>query len=206
MYQLPCSSATIRNEFALLEEVGFIASPHISSGKVPTKAGYRYYVDNILEEQLNTKTVHNTLQKHIKEYNLTRSKERICDVLRIITEATGNIAFASIDADQTLYLGVSSMLRAPEYMKNPELAARVIEIIEGRDTFQTLLNTLILPLHEVKIFIGEENILSEMSSCAMLVIRYESRSSTGKIGILGPMRLNYSMCKMILEEVLSMLE
>ena len=42
---LNCSSATIRNEMALLEEIGLIEKTHISSGRIPSEKGYRYYVD-----------------------------------------------------------------------------------------------------------------------------------------------------------------
>ncbi len=44
------SSATIRNVMAELEEAGLVEQPHTSAGRVPTDQGYRYYVDNILEE------------------------------------------------------------------------------------------------------------------------------------------------------------
>ena len=43
------SSATIRAEMARLEELGYIAQPHTSAGRVPTDAGYRYYVNMISE-------------------------------------------------------------------------------------------------------------------------------------------------------------
>ena len=42
------SSATIRNELSHLEDLGYIMSPHVSSGRVPTDLGYRYYVDSLL--------------------------------------------------------------------------------------------------------------------------------------------------------------
>lgn len=45
------SSATIRNEMAVLEEMGLIAKEHSSSGRVPSTVGYRYYVDNLLDKQ-----------------------------------------------------------------------------------------------------------------------------------------------------------
>jgi heat-inducible transcriptional repressor len=44
------SSATIRNVMGELEEAGLVEQPHTSAGRVPTDQGYRYYVDNILEE------------------------------------------------------------------------------------------------------------------------------------------------------------
>ncbi len=45
---IPYSSATIRNEMADLEELGFIEKTHTSSGRVPSEKGYRYYVDHLL--------------------------------------------------------------------------------------------------------------------------------------------------------------
>lgn len=49
-YGLNVSSATIRNEMAALEELGYISQPHISSGRVPAPSGYRYYVDHLMEK------------------------------------------------------------------------------------------------------------------------------------------------------------
>lgn len=48
-YGLTCSSATVRNELGALEESGYVFQPHISAGRVPTDAGYRAYVDGLLE-------------------------------------------------------------------------------------------------------------------------------------------------------------
>lgn len=48
--QLKCSSATIRNEMAELEKIGFLEQPHTSAGRVPSQKGYRYYVDELLRE------------------------------------------------------------------------------------------------------------------------------------------------------------
>jgi heat-inducible transcriptional repressor len=47
-YQLSVSSATIRNEMSVLEELGYIAAPHTSAGRVPTESGYRYFVKRLL--------------------------------------------------------------------------------------------------------------------------------------------------------------
>lgn len=47
--KLDCSSATIRNEMAVLEDLGLLEKTHISSGRIPSEHGYRYYVDNIMK-------------------------------------------------------------------------------------------------------------------------------------------------------------
>src|ERR1051326_7113527 len=44
------SSATIRNDLAALEELGYVVAPHTSAGRVPTEAGYRYFVKRLLDE------------------------------------------------------------------------------------------------------------------------------------------------------------
>jgi heat-inducible transcriptional repressor len=49
-YQLGVSSATIRNEMAALEELGYLAQPHTSAGRVPTEPGYRYFVEKLMDE------------------------------------------------------------------------------------------------------------------------------------------------------------
>lgn len=47
--KLKCSSATIRNEMAILESMGYIEKNHISSGRIPSEKGYRYYVENLMK-------------------------------------------------------------------------------------------------------------------------------------------------------------
>mgnify|MGYP005914155419 CR=1 FL=1 len=50
------SSATIRNEMADLEELGYIVQPHTSAGRIPSDKGYRFYVDQIMQEKENEVT------------------------------------------------------------------------------------------------------------------------------------------------------
>ena len=49
---LNLSSATIRNEMADLEELGYIIQPHTSAGRIPSDKGYRFYVDNMMREKI----------------------------------------------------------------------------------------------------------------------------------------------------------
>lgn len=49
-YNLGISSATVRNELSLLEEMGYLAQPHTSAGRIPTDFGYRAFVNELLSE------------------------------------------------------------------------------------------------------------------------------------------------------------
>ena len=51
---LSCSSATIRNEMAELEQLGYLEQPHTSAGRVPSELGYRFYVDSLVDQYENT--------------------------------------------------------------------------------------------------------------------------------------------------------
>ena len=46
---LSVSSATVRNIMSELEDLGYLASPHTSAGRVPTAQGYRFFVDSLLQ-------------------------------------------------------------------------------------------------------------------------------------------------------------
>jgi len=50
-HRLGISSATVRNEMAALEEMGYLRQPHTSAGRVPTEQAYRVYVDSMLQEE-----------------------------------------------------------------------------------------------------------------------------------------------------------
>lgn len=60
-YNLGISPATIRNEMADLEEMGFLMQPHTSSGRIPTQMAYRFYVDEIMQIQKLAKVVRNDI-------------------------------------------------------------------------------------------------------------------------------------------------
>ncbi len=197
------SSATVRNEFALLEEVGLIKSPHVSAGKVPTEKGYRFYVDNFPEADEET-LVQEIFQKHIADYRLSKTKESVFDALRLLSRLSANVAFAVVESDQTFYVGLPNVLRSPEFAGNPEQAAQIVEVLEGRERFRGLLSSLAVG-EEVRVFIGEENLLEEIQSCSMIVGEFAAPTGKGVLGILGPMRMRYLYNKALIKSVRDMI-
>lgn len=85
--KLKCSSATIRNEMSALEDMGYLEKTHTSSGRVPSKEGYKYYVDNIMQpKELNGEEMLK-LQTIFSNNNLVLS-DAIKECLEIISEIT----------------------------------------------------------------------------------------------------------------------
>lgn len=63
---LELSPATVRNVMSDLEELGFIASPHTSAGRIPTPRGYRFFVDSLLTVQPLAQAQIHELEEHLK--------------------------------------------------------------------------------------------------------------------------------------------
>ena len=81
---LNLSSATIRNEMSDLEEMGFIVQPHTSAGRIPTDKGYRFYVDQLVNEKTQQVTTMNSLM--IAKTN--RMEEILKQVVRMLATNT----------------------------------------------------------------------------------------------------------------------
>jgi len=82
-----CSSATIRNEMASLEELGYIEKAHISSGRIPSEKGYKYYVENLMHPSKVSKGDLGKLEKVFSDNSLTVN-DAIVTCLEIISEIT----------------------------------------------------------------------------------------------------------------------
>lgn len=67
-YEREFSSATIRNEMKQLEEIGFLEQPHISAGRIPSTKGYRYYVDNLMKDNILTMVDIDYINNNIVSY------------------------------------------------------------------------------------------------------------------------------------------
>ena len=50
-HNLKISAATVRNEMADLEEMGYLEQPHTSAGRIPSQVGFRYYVDCMMQKE-----------------------------------------------------------------------------------------------------------------------------------------------------------
>lgn len=102
---LNLSSATIRNEMADLEELGYILQPHTSAGRIPSDKGYRLYVDDLMREKEQEISVREKDVSDMKEFLI----ERVDKVELLLQQ------MAKLLAVNTNY---ATMITAPQYNKN----------------------------------------------------------------------------------------
>ena len=79
---LELSPATIRNVMADLEELGFIASPHTSAGRVPTPRGYRFFVDTLLTVRPLDEMERQQLEDQLHPTPAARGRRRLAAAVR----------------------------------------------------------------------------------------------------------------------------
>lgn len=88
--KLKCSSATVRNEMVILDELGYLEKNHFASGRIPSEMGYKYYVDNLMtpknmtgEDMLKLQTIF-----HNKSLDLNDVIKKSLEIVAEITSYT----------------------------------------------------------------------------------------------------------------------
>ncbi len=138
---LSVSSATIRNEMADLEELGYLVQPHTSAGRIPTDQGYRLYVDRLMEEK----------------------EKEILDIKQFVSDRMGRVenmlkGMAKMLAANTNY---TTMISGPRYSEN---ALKLIQLsrVDSKNLVAVIVsesNTIRNKLIPVDVTVSDEEIL-----------------------------------------------
>lgn len=181
---LECSGATARNEMRALEEEGFLTHPHTSAGRIPTLAGYKYYVKNLLKPSPVSKKIKKTMEDVLAEYD---EKTAVKAVGRLLSETAGAAVIVAWTPDSVYYTGMSNLFSQPEFKEFPNLInlSAVFDNCEIgiRDVWDEI------ERGKTKIFIGDENPLGE--NCALIASKGEKNGAM--VSLIGPLRLNYDL-------------
>ena len=181
------SPATIRAEMARLEEMGFIAQPHTSAGRVPTDKGYRFYVNNLTAAQQAIAPLDRNVRAiEARVIHAGRPDLAIRSAVDSLVELTQNVGLATIGAQ--LYInGFSRLFNQPEFMQGGPLH----EVAKLLDNIEPWLREA-APNEPINVFIGSENPIGKASGCSLIISRFRSPySDNSYIGVLGPTRQSY---------------
>lgn len=184
------SPATIRNIFAELETDNYLKHPYTSGGRIPTDKGYRYYVDFLLSQmELLQEEKEQISREYKRKINqLEDILDKTSEIISTVTHYTG-ITYLPQWQDRFFYRGISLTLNQPEFRDSQRIRL-LIKAIEDR---QYLLNIINRDFEDrVKVYIGEELGCPEMESCSLVVSAYRLKdNSSGKLAVLGPVRMEY---------------
>lgn len=199
-YQFPFSTATIRAEMAELEQAGYLTHPHTSAGRIPTEAGYRYYVDMLKAEEALLAREEMAARKRLLSMHGAYSRQ-LETASEILSDLTRNVGFAG-SAGEIFTHGLSNLFAQPEFLD----PFRVLKTAELIDNLTELLNELPRNIDE-RIYIGSETPIGKSSGCSIILSQFHTPfGSRGLVGVIGPMRMEYERNLSAVKEVKNILE
>ncbi len=110
------SSATIRNEMADLEEMGYLIQPHTSAGRIPSQRGYRYYVDNLMDLNELSEDVEEKISTSLSAGKMREIEQIIMNSTRVLSSATNQ----------------TSLIMGPQFKKSAFHQLRILPLDEKR--------------------------------------------------------------------------
>ena len=186
-YKLPYSSATVRNVMESLEKQGFLSHVWTSSGRVPTKIGFKHYVGNLHTEDIARESAGISV-----EFNAEDAVENILNkVLDVLSNVSGYTSLVGIWGleEHFFFRGARFILDQPEF-EDIEKLRNLFYVLEVKiDELQDLLFSCIGK--ELNIFIGDDIGFEEISECSLLVSGLKDNDLELALALLGPMRMDY---------------
>jgi len=196
------SSATVRSEMARLEDLGLIAQPHTSAGRIPTDKGYRFYV-NLLTQADETPQLDRGARAIEARVSGTgqRADRTIRSAVDSLVDLTQNLGLATI-GDELYLSGMGNLFSHPEFLggTNAQGVARLLDNLEPwlREA---------APNEPLNVFIGSENPIGKASGATLIISRFRSPfSDNSYIGVLGPTRQSYARVMRLVRQTGAMLE
>lgn len=196
------SSATIRAEMNELERLGYLTHLYTSSGRIPTDKAYRFFVDNLIDEEDCELTadykrkIKMVLQKTEKE-----PREINRAVAQLLSELSDNLVIAGIPEESEFFkVGLSSLFEFPEFRE----FERAFRLADFFDEFEEVFNRLEKMFwgdsaitnedegEDIKIFIGRENPVRDIKDETVMLARYNLPFNyKGSLTLIGPTRMDY---------------
>ncbi len=149
---LNLSSATIRNEMSDLEEMGYIIQPYTSAGRIPSDAGYRFYIDDMMKEKQQ--------ELDIREEELNKKEELLIEKVDRVEELLQNVA-------KTLAVNTNyaTMVAAPAKKGRTIKFIQISQLEKGK-----ILAVLVLEGNTIKNTIIENDTPLDTETCLKLNI------------------------------------
>ncbi|MBP7859609.1 hypothetical protein KA001_01450 [Patescibacteria group bacterium] len=201
-FKLNISPATVRNEMATLIRAGFLDQPHVSAGRFPTPLGYRFYIQNLMDEV----TLPVLKEVAIKQ-NVWNSRYEFDRLLKsaatALADATQLLAIVSTDDGRVFASGIVNILDHSEFF-DIDVSRAVLNLV---DNYQ-----LLLDMYEKRntsnicVILGEEFEREALFPVSIVVRSFHSGNKKGYVSLIGPARMRYKDVIPAIRYMVSVLE
>jgi heat-inducible transcriptional repressor len=186
-YNFGVCPATIRNEMQRLTDFGFLFQPHTSAGRVPTDKAYRFFVNNILESDLDDE-----MEKLKIEKNQLKRKQDAMKWMQFLTKElaslSSSLAVSYLGGEGILWKeGWEDLLQEPEF----QAADQISDFVKFLKTFEEGVDKMKLD-SGISVFIGKETPFSGAREFSLIICRCSfPDKEDGFVSLLGPKRMAY---------------
>jgi len=203
-FDLPYSSATVRNVMEALERKGYLSHVHVSSGRIPTKEGFRHYIGHIKEDEGFEEEIAEQIPLPISS---KCGLWGVCDgVTDLLCDLSGYASIMALGGEDTKisFKGTRFILEQPEF-EDINVLKNLFYAFEVKvDQLQRLLFDVVDD--DVKVLIGDETGLDEMIDCSLVVSGVKEKDVVAALALLGPMRMDYTRAISVLHAIRNRLE
>ena len=193
-YHLSISPATIRGAMKRLEEEGLLGHPHTSAGRVPTEAGYRYYVDQLMEPEPLPPSTRRAIDREIIRWPAagTEVQDRAVDLLaKSSRQFSMLVVHSAVEAprERLCFGGAEHIAAQPEFQTADRLRALVSLLAQPAPLTRAL--DQLMDSGSARVTIGRELGEGAMEACSLVGTGIASSHLRGSLGVLGPVRMPY---------------
>ncbi len=189
-HNLSASPATIRNEMVQLTKLGYLQKPHTSSGRSPTPVGMKFYVRQLMKEKELSVAEEVAVKENLWDYR-EKDQQFLKHLTKSLAEKTKALAVVTTDDGDMYCSGYANILDMPEFF-DIDITKHLLGIIDQSEYLNNLLANVIGD-EDIHILMGEELGPQLPDAYGFVFTHYKTPlHSGGDIGVLGPVRLNYT--------------
>lgn len=195
-YNLGVSPATLRNEMVKLTQAGFLRQPHTSAGRIPTSIALKYYIKELMKPKEISVADEVAFKEKIWDYRQEFDR-LIKETTKALAEKTKALGLATTDQGELYYAGAANILDMPEFY-DIDLTKTVLSVLDEYSFWQRLFEKVVETEGPIHILLGDE--LGELlSPCGFVYTHYTFGQRHGTLGVVGPVRLDYSLIIPVVE-------
>lgn len=190
-HNLSSSPATIRNEMVRLTELGYLKKPHTSAGRVPTPSGMKFYVQQLMKEKELSVTEEVAVKEKLWDYR-DREQKFFKELTKALSDKTGTIAVVATENGETFCSGFAKILDMPEFF-DIDITKTLLSAIDEFDYLDSIFSNFNEGEEEVHVLLGEDLGPKLPTSYGFVFRHFQTPMHlAGEVGVLGPVRLNYT--------------
>ena len=189
-HNLSASPATIRNEMVRLSELGYLKKPHTSAGRVPTPRAMKFYVKQLMREKELSVAEEVSLKEKVWDY---RSQEARClrAVVKSLADKTHMLAVATTHGGDIYAAGYANILDMPEFY-DIDITRGLLSALDEFDFLQSMFSNAPSD-DDVYVLLGDELGPKLHGPYGFVFTKYHTPMNlNGEVGVIGPVRLNYT--------------